>query len=80
MAKAKVFGSVEEIKSFLLWARENGIQRAKVGDIEIEFSNLAMLAQYQDKEAVTASLDALLQKSEQQIKKEEDELLFHSAL
>lgn len=81
MAKAKVFDNLEEIKSFLIWAKEQGVRRAKVGDLEVEFSDMAMVVQYQDKLSPTAGLGAILQpKSEEQLKKEEEDLLFHSSL
>lgn len=39
----QVFESIEEIKNFILWAKDEKIARLKVEDIEIEFSPLALM-------------------------------------
>jgi len=38
-----VFKTVEELKAFILWAKSEKIARIKVGDVEAEMSNVALL-------------------------------------
>jgi hypothetical protein len=77
-----MFNNVEELKEFLLWARDQKIQHAKVGEVEVVFSALAMVGETPaPPPAISPGLQLQLDKAEQErLKKEEDELLFHSSI
>lgn len=55
--KSKQNLSIEEIKEFILWCRSQNIYKAKINDIEVEFTALSMYADsLQSTEAALASL------------------------
>lgn len=38
-----MFKTQEELKEFLLWAKQEKVVRVKIADIEVEFSGLALI-------------------------------------
>lgn len=70
--------SISELEKFIKFAVENRVKRFKINDIEVELSEYAHL------ERIAASpvpgLDPIkLPKTEEQLKQEEEDLLFHSS-
>lgn len=72
-----MFKDVAELKNFIVWAKKQGIQKAKIGDIEFEVSIVSQAIDYQASEEKTTSKTMV--DTEKSTKEEEDELLFWSA-
>jgi hypothetical protein len=76
-----MFENADEIKEFIIWARENKLKHFKIKDIEFELSELSFV------EEVTAKQDEILKEAigdtlvdtEEINPKEEDDLLFWSS-
>ena len=76
-----MFDNANEIKEFIIWAREHKLKHFKIKDIEFELSELSFV------EEVTAKQDEILKEAigdtladtEQINPKEEDDLLFWSS-
>lgn len=80
MAKTQK-STLEEAKELILWAKSNKIKKIRVGDIEVEFSDIALmdtLASPQDFKEATNYAQRTLLDTEKLSKEEEDELLFWS--
>lgn len=73
-----MFKTTEELKLFIEWAKEQKIKTLKVGDIHVDFSDLAFLPEtmYQD---LTNGGPSTLAETEPVDSDEEEELLYHSA-
>lgn len=74
-----MFKTVEELKSFISWAHDQKIKVLKVGDVQIEFSEISFIPEdaYQD---LTNGGPSTLAETEPLDSKEEEELLYHSAI
>jgi len=72
-----VFKDLSELKEFIIWAKSNQVNALKVGDVEIHFHPMAHVT---DTGAISLE-DATLtpEQQAQAQKKEELDLLFHSA-
>jgi len=66
-----MFKDISELKSFILWAKDQKIKRLKVGECEAEFSDLVHV-----EEMITAPETKVNQEQQQ---KEDEELLFWSS-
>lgn len=77
-----MFKDAEELKEFVIWAKSQGIQHVKVQDIEITFSNYAMLQTFESQSPSVGvkEMAASQPKTEEEIRLEEEELLFHSSI
>lgn len=75
-----MFKTVEEIKEFVTWARSQKIKSVKVGDLEIEMSELAYV-EPMNAEEIISRLDnkTYADDADSNAKKEEEELLLWSA-
>lgn len=77
--------SIAELKELILWAKSEKVQALQVGDVRVEFSNLAMvegLPEFSTSQAtdlsVPPSSDRLPSGNAQS--DEDDDILYHSAL
>lgn len=66
-----MFKDVEELKNFILWAKNQKIKRLKLGDYEAEFSDLVYVEQLQEAQMPEQA------PGDQQ--KEDEELLYWSS-
>ena len=74
-----MFKDVEELKQFVIWARDQKIQQVKVGEVEVTFSALALLSD-EDTRKLTIPLSGIPAQSDlERMKKEEEDLLYHSS-
>lgn len=73
-----MFKTSEELKAFIIWAKSQGLKKAKVGDIEFELSELSYVNEMTDKKEELDS-SKLLVDTENLDQKEQDELLFWSS-
>lgn len=72
-----MFKSPKELKNFIIWAKNNKIKRVKVGDIEVEISDLAFI---EDQLPLGSQINTPVSPSQgEQDEKEEQELLYWSS-
>lgn len=77
-----MFKTVDELKEFLMWAKEQRISEVKVGETHIVFSSLALMDTLPPNSPASLNLaEAISQvkKTPEQLAKEEDDLLYASA-
>ncbi len=76
-----MFKTPEELKQFLTWAKEQGIQKVKVKDIEVEFTALAVIPHSVLSEIEQESLDPRVEAMREAASQvdEDDEDLFYSS-
>lgn len=43
-----MINSIEELKEFILWAKSQKVKSIKLGDINVEMSDLAFIGDFQD--------------------------------
>lgn len=80
-SKDPLFKDTQALKDFIVWAKAEKIKRFKVDNVEIEISDYGLigdLLQSGLSESTTAPLSEV-QKTPEQIQKEEEDLLFHSS-
>ncbi len=77
-AKSALFTSIQELREFLEWSKAQGIQVIKVGDVEVQFSALAMLPADAYKEMSNGG--AILAESEPVDKNQEEQDMFWSSM
>jgi hypothetical protein len=73
-----MFKSVDELKAFITWAKNNHVKRVKVGEIEVEVSDIAFIPEFnspnishtQANPELIASIPA--NKEQEAIKEDED--------
>ena len=72
-----MFKTPEQLKEFILWAKEHKLKRVKVGTIEVEISDLAFI---ESLDALPSQIESKVggQPGEEADKKEEDDLLYWS--
>lgn len=73
-----MFSTISDIKEFLEWAKAQGIQAVKVGDLEVQFSALALLPADALKDISNGGATTLAE-TEPLDKQEDDDILFHSS-
>lgn len=66
--------SIDELKDLIRWVKQEGVSSFKVDGIEVHFTALAVLPKYLQNDIKDEP-----PQSEEELKKLEDELLFHSA-
>lgn len=71
--------SVEELKALILWAKEQKLKRLKVGDIEVEVSDISILESVQVEKLVSPPTGSMPQQATQTENEEDDELLYYSS-
>lgn len=76
--KTSLFNSIDELKEFFEWSKKCGIQSAKIGDIEVTFSALAMLPEESLKELTNGGASTLAE-TEPENKEEQEDLLYFSS-
>lgn len=73
---SKLFNNIEDVKSFLQWAKAEGIQYVELGDVKVQFSALAFVPSEELKEISHGSAKTL---AETEPSDEDEDLLFHSS-
>jgi hypothetical protein len=75
-----MFSSIQDIKSFLIWCRENKVKSVKLDNMQFELSDLAFIDAYNEANLETLDQNIEIDRLEtkQQIE-EDEELLFHSS-
>jgi hypothetical protein len=77
-----VFKTVDELKEFLVWAKAQRISEVKVGETHIVFSSLAIMDTLNSDSPASLTLAEAInavQKTPEQLAKEEEDLLYASA-
>jgi hypothetical protein len=76
-----MFSNVEDLKSFLLWAKEQRIESVKAGEVEIKFSSLAFVGSFPELDEPAERPFVLSETAEisPETKKEDEETLFWSS-
>jgi hypothetical protein len=74
-----MFENEAQMRAFILWAKETKLKRFKLGEIEVEFSDLAFIDPVTDMPEVTDFEQKTLVDTEPVDQKEENELLFWSS-
>lgn len=80
-----MFNSIEDLKSFLIWAKKERISAIKVQEIEVHFSTLAFVEEDASPDAPKSPAATEERNTSQTLmdepmsKEEEEDLLFHSA-
>lgn len=75
LAEERMFLDAEELKEFIVWAKNQGIQALTVGDISLQFSPYALLEQAEQKTRAESSSV----KPPAESPSEEEDLLYWSA-
>lgn len=73
-----MFKSLQEVKKFVTWAKEQKIKSFKINDIEFEISELSFLPETEQANTLKEAIGDTLTDTEQLDPKEEEELLFWS--
>jgi hypothetical protein len=75
-----MFKSQDELKAFILWAKEQKLKRIRISDVEVEISDVALIESLSvdqiSQVSPSTTFDETVSKEDQQ--KEDDELLFWS--
>jgi len=83
-----MFKEIDELKEFIVWAKENGLSSVKVGDIHVEISHIGIL---QSASEVQTPIEQAVAKTnkpmspeekksrDDKAQEEEDDLLFWSS-
>ena len=76
-----MFKTVEELKEFISWARTEKVLKMRIADVEFELSAFALLPEEQSAQKTQELAKALGLEplSPEDQKKQEEDLLFHSA-
>lgn len=75
-----MFKTPEELKAFILWAKDQKIQRVKVDKIEVEMSAYAFIDVLTQEVVSSQVPEPLSEATKTPQEKEEEELLYWSAL
>lgn len=73
------FQNIDDIKAFLEWAKAQKIQKVKVGEVEVEFSILALTDEDQASIFTPPKTEAQELQAKLEEQKEDDEIVFWSA-
>lgn len=76
-----MFKTITELQAFITWAKTEKVKRIKVDNVEIEISDYAFLGDLVSSHPL-APLDASssnVLRTPEQVAKDEEDLLFHSA-
>lgn len=83
--KKAIIANISELKDLIIFAREQKLKKLKIGEIELEVSDLAHIEATQALEmgqsinpSVSASIGSLLEGIDRE-DPEDEELLYHSA-
>jgi len=71
-----MFNSVEELKSFLLWAKKEGVQSFQLGEIQVNFSPYVVAETLSSSSTATGDVKDMLEPSENN---NEEDLLYWSS-
>jgi hypothetical protein len=75
-----MFKNVQELQDFILWAKTEKVKRLKVGDVEVEISDYALVQDlYQTPLSQPSTTEPQKVDEINRIKKEEEDLLLWSA-
>lgn len=80
-----MFKTVEQLKEFIMWAKTQQIKQVKIKGVDVTFSDLALVEQYEMNKSQSSVLGSVqemigsMPRTEEQLKKEEEDLLFHSS-
>ena len=73
-----MFKSVDEVKNFVLWCKENKLKSFKINDIQFEISELSFLPEENMTEQKPADMSQTLGDDLNLSDEEFDDILFHS--
>lgn len=74
-----MFKTIKELQDFILWAKAEKLKRLKVGDVEIEISDYALVADLLPSISQTPNSEPQSAAELARMKKEEEDLLNWSA-
>lgn len=71
--------TINELKEFILWAKEQKVSSVKIGDVAFEISNLALIEATELKPYAEQPTSVGLNEQDAQEQKEDDDLLMWSS-
>lgn len=77
-----MFKDVSEIKAFITWAKEQGVEALQIGEVAVTFSKIAISESLIDaalRNQTPAQATEAVEKTQEQLRRELDDELFHSA-
>lgn len=75
-----IFKDIEQIKAFILWAKEQKLSRIRIDKLEVEISQYALVENLINQDSHSLNTTHVPEKSPDEKREQEDnEILFHSS-